>query len=102
MWTSGNNEQRYHDIAMIKRLLLYLLRSIRMQLNITMMVKIKSEVGLKRALRLIPLLMEKLGASAGEKKNVDYAEMYPFKTDDELLEAGLIKMQATAKTGFNF
>ncbi len=67
-----------------------------------MMVKIKSEVGLKRALRLIPLLMEKLGASAGEKKNVDYAEMYPFKTDDELLEAGLIKMQATAKTGFNF
>ena len=44
MWTSGNNEQRYHDIAMIKRLLLYLLRSIRMQLNITMMVKIKNKV----------------------------------------------------------
>ncbi|MDE7373015.1 MAG: hypothetical protein K2N18_03020, partial [Clostridia bacterium] len=59
-------------------------------------------VGLKRALRLIPLLMERLGAVEGEKKNVDYVAMYPFKTDDERLEEGLIKMQMTAKTGFNF
>ena len=56
-----------------------------------MMVKIKSEIGLKRALRLIPLLMEKIGAVAGEKKTVDYVAMYPYKTDEELIEKGLIK-----------
>ena len=67
-----------------------------------MMVKIKSEVGLKRALRLIPLLMEKIGAVAGEKKNVDYVAMYPFKTDEELIEEGQIKLLATAKTEFRF
>ena len=67
-----------------------------------MMVKIKSEVGLKRALRLIPLLMERIGAVEGEKKNVDYVAMYPFKTDDELLSEGLIKLVAPAKTGMAF
>ena len=67
-----------------------------------MMVKIKSEVALKRALRLIPLLMERLGAVAGEKKNVDYAAMYPFKKDEELVSDGLIKVVAGAKAEFNF
>ena len=67
-----------------------------------MMVKIKSEVGLKRALRLIPLLMEKLGAVEGDKKSVDYVQMYPFKTDEELIEEGLIKLTTVAKTGFSF
>ena len=67
-----------------------------------MMVKIKSEVGLKRALRLIPLLMERLGAVEGEKKNVDYVALYPFKTDDELLSEGLIKLVTPSKTGMSF
>ncbi|MCX4385260.1 MAG: hypothetical protein OSJ39_05625, partial [Clostridia bacterium] len=67
-----------------------------------MMVKIKSEVGLKRALRLIPLLMERIGAVEGEKKNVDYVALYPFKTDDELLSEGLIKLVTPSKTGMSF
>ena len=56
-----------------------------------MMVKIKSPLGVKKAIRLIDIM---LAARDGIKHNVpsrDYAMMYPFETIEELIEDGLVK-----------
>lgn len=56
-----------------------------------MMVKIKSPLGVKKAIRLID---EMLARRDGEKRNVperDYAAMYPYETMEELIEDGLVK-----------
>lgn len=56
-----------------------------------MMVKIKSPLGVKKAIRLIDEMMLTRG---GERRNVaerDYAAMYPYETMDELIEDGLVK-----------
>lgn len=56
-----------------------------------MMVKIKSPLGVKKAIRLID---EMLLRRNGEKRNVaerDYAAMYPYETIEELIEDGLVK-----------
>lgn len=56
-----------------------------------MMVKIKSPLGVKKAVRLIDEMMLTRG---GERRNVaerDYAAMYPYETMDELIEDGLVK-----------
>ncbi|MGN0804977.1 MAG: hypothetical protein ACI4MS_06310 [Candidatus Coproplasma sp.] len=56
-----------------------------------MMVKIKSPLGVKKAIRLIDEMMEMRN---GEKRHVaerDYAAMYPYETMDELIEDGLVK-----------
>lgn len=56
-----------------------------------MMVKIKSPLGVKKAVRLIDEMLSKRG---GVKKNVqsrDYAAMYPYETIEELIEDGLVK-----------
>ncbi len=56
-----------------------------------MMVKIKSPLGVKKAIRLIDDMLEKRN---GEKRYVaerDYAAMYPFETIEELIEDGLVK-----------
>jgi len=56
-----------------------------------MMVKIKSPLGVKKAIRLID---EMLRRRDGVKRTVaerDYAAMYPYETMDELIEDGLVK-----------
>ena len=67
------------------------------------MVKIKSDGGLKKALRLVVALAEKLGAEKdGAFSAVDYAAMYPQATDEEMLEEGLIKATKEKKVALNF
>lgn len=56
-----------------------------------MMIKVKSPLGVKKAVRLID---EMLAARNGEKRNMpqrDYAAMYPYETIEELIEDGLVK-----------
>lgn len=56
-----------------------------------MMVKIKSPLGVKKAIRLID---EMLRRRNGEKRTIaerDYAAMYPYETIEELIEDGLVK-----------
>ena len=56
-----------------------------------MMVKIKSPLGVKKAIRLIDDMLAKRN---GEKHHVaerDYAAMYPYETIEELIEDGLVK-----------
>lgn len=56
-----------------------------------MMVKVKSPLGVKKAIRLIDIMLAKRD---GIKHNVptrDYAMMYPFETIEELIEDGLVK-----------
>ncbi len=55
------------------------------------MIKIKSPRGVKKAVRLVDLMLEKRD---GIKRNVperDYAAMYPYETMEELIEDGLVK-----------
>ncbi len=68
-----------------------------------MMVKIKSNVGLKRAIRLIETVMEREEATLKQDvKPVDYTKMYQYKSDKKLLEEGLIKTAVVEKTDLNF
>ena len=56
-----------------------------------MMVKIKSPLGVKKAIRLIDDMLAKRN---GEKRNIqerDYAAMYPYESMEELIEDGLVK-----------
>ncbi len=56
-----------------------------------MMVKIKSPLGVKKAIRLIDEMLE---ARDGIKRDLlerDYAAMYPYETIEELIEEGLVK-----------
>ena len=56
-----------------------------------MMVKIKSPLGVKKAIRLIDDMLAKRD---GEKRPIqerDYAAMYPYETIEELIEDGLVK-----------
>ncbi|MDE7159039.1 MAG: hypothetical protein K2N74_05635, partial [Clostridiales bacterium] len=75
----------------------------RMYEKTPMMVKIKSGVALKRALKLIELLMETQGAAlSGDYEPVDYIDLYPDASDDELIEQGLIKTALVPKTDMDF
>ncbi|HBN12124.1 MAG TPA: hypothetical protein DD415_00750, partial [Clostridiales bacterium] len=56
-----------------------------------MMIKVKSNLGVRKAIRLID---EMLAKRNGEKKEIperDYAAMYPYETIEELIEEGLVK-----------
>lgn len=56
-----------------------------------MMVKIKSPLGVKKAIRLIDELLLKRN---GERRTIperDYAAMYPYETIEQLIEDGLVK-----------
>ncbi len=56
-----------------------------------MMIKVKSPLGVKKAVRLIDEMLE---ARDGVKRNVperDYAAMYPYESIEELIEDGLVK-----------
>ncbi len=67
------------------------------------MVKIKSDGGLKKALRLVAALAEKLGAEKDAAfEAVDYVAMYPVATDEEMLEEGLIKATKEKKVELDF
>ena len=67
-----------------------------------MMVKIKSNVALKRAIRLVALLMEKNGAVGEEKPPIDYAAQYAYRSEEELLAEGLIKTAIVEKSDLDF
>lgn len=56
-----------------------------------MMVKIKSGLGVRKAIRLIDEMLEKREGVKREIPERDYAAMYPYETIDELIEDGLIK-----------
>ena len=67
------------------------------------MVKIKSDGGLKKALRLVAALAEKLGTEKEATfETVDYVAMYPMATDEEMLEEGLIKATKEKKVALDF
>ena len=67
------------------------------------MVKVKSDGGLKKALRLVLSLAEKLGTEKEEVfEAVDYVAMYPNATDEEMLAEGLIKATKEKKVDLDF
>ncbi len=67
-----------------------------------MMVKIKSGVALKRALRLVELVMEHFGAVYEEREPVDYTAQYAFRSEEALLKEGLIKTALVEKSDLDF
>lgn len=66
------------------------------------MVKIKSDAAAKKALRLVGLLTEKLGA---EKKDgfeaVDYVDEFAYKSTKQLFDQGFIKASKEKKVDFS-
>ena len=67
------------------------------------MVKVKSDAALKKALRLVAILAEKLGAEKDEKfEAVDYIAEYAYESTKSLFEAGYIKATKEKKVDFNF
>jgi len=60
--------------------------------EVPMMVRVRSKLGLKRALTLIEILMEKEGIQLDKKyQEVDYSNI-PYEEDAPLIERGLIKI----------
>ena len=56
-----------------------------------MMLKIKSPLGVKKAVRLIDEMLEKRGCTKQAVQNRDYSAMYPYESTEQLIEEGLIK-----------
>ena len=56
-----------------------------------MMLKIKSPLGVKKAVRLIDEMLEKRGGVKQAVQNRDYAAMYPYESTEQLIEEGLVK-----------
>ena len=56
-----------------------------------MMVKIKSPLGVKKAIRLIDEMLARRDGVKREIAERDYAAMYPYETMEELIEDGLVK-----------
>ena len=67
-----------------------------------MMVKVKSATALKRALQLVAILMERLGTVSVERAPVDYAEEFAFRSQEELIQEGLIKTSLVEKSDLDF
>ena len=67
-----------------------------------MMVKVKSGVALKRAIRLIEMLMENLGAVKEDRDPVDYSQEFSFRSEEQLLAEGLIKTAIVEKSDLDF
>ncbi len=67
------------------------------------MIKVKSETGAKRAVRLINILAEKLQAQKNEKyMEEDYQEQFSYASTKELIDEGLIKVTKEKKVSLNF
>ena len=46
--------------------------------------------------------MERLGSVKGEIEEVDYAAQYAFRSEEELIEEGLIKLAIVEKSDLDF
>ncbi|HIU58482.1 MAG TPA: hypothetical protein IAC57_00125 [Candidatus Scatosoma pullistercoris] len=67
------------------------------------MVKVKSDAGLKKALRLVGFLAEKLGTEKRDNfETVDYVEEFRHESTKQLLEEGLIKVTKEKKVVLDF
>lgn len=67
------------------------------------LVKVKSEVGAKKAIRLVKYLAAKLKAAEDPTfEPVDYVAEYEYETDEELIKKGLIKVTQGKKISLNF
>jgi hypothetical protein len=67
------------------------------------LVKVKSEVGAKKAIRLVKYLAAKLEAVEDPTfVPVDYVAEYAYETDEELIKKGLIKVTQGKKISLNF
>lgn len=67
------------------------------------LVKVKSEVGVKKAIRLVKYLAAKLGAVEDATFTpVDYVAEYAYETDEELIKKGLIKVTQGKKISLKF
>ncbi|MCD8205927.1 MAG: hypothetical protein LUD29_04880 [Clostridia bacterium] len=65
--------------------------------NTPMMVKVKSPLGAKKAIRLIDNLLARRGGIKQNVRERDYVAMYPYETTEELIEEELIR--TTGKDG---
>ncbi len=71
--------------------------------NTPFMVKVKSDAASKKALRLVGILAEKLGAVEDEAfQEVDYVAEYAYESTKRLFEEGDIKATKEKKVDFNF
>ncbi len=67
------------------------------------MIKVKSDAGAKKALRLVAILTEKLGAEAKANfEAVDYVAEFAYASTKRLFEEGYIKATKEKKVDFNF
>ncbi len=67
------------------------------------MVKVKSDLGTKKAVRLIEALAQKLGTEKADGfAPVDFVAEYGYETDEELEAAGHIKRTQEKKVAFDF
>ena len=67
------------------------------------MVKIKSDAAVKKALRLVGVLADKLGADKADNfKAVDYVEEFAYQSTKQLYEEGYIKATKEKKVNFDF
>ena len=56
------------------------------------MVKVKSDAGAKKAVRLVAILAEKLGTEKEENyQDVNYVEEFAYQSTKQLYEEGFIK-----------
>ena len=67
-----------------------------------MMIKIKSVVALKRAMRLVELLMERNQAIKEEKPHVDYTLQFAYRNEQQLIAEGLVKTAIVEKSDLDF
>ncbi|MBE7085557.1 MAG: hypothetical protein E7366_00180 [Clostridiales bacterium] len=67
------------------------------------MIKVKSEAGAKKALRLVGYLAEKIGAEKKKEiETVDYVQEFAYESTKQLLDEGYIKATKEKKTKWNF
>ena len=67
------------------------------------LVKIRSEMALKKALRLVDAVAAKVGAlKKANFEPTDYKDVFAYETDEELLEKGLVKSTKEKKVVWNF
>lgn len=71
--------------------------------NTPFMVKVKSDMGAKKAVRLVHILAEKKAAQAKEGyEPVDYVEVFAHESTKNLLDQGLIKITREKKVVLDF
>ena len=67
------------------------------------LVKIRSEMAVKKALRLVEAVATKVGAvKKANFEPTDYKEVFAYETDEALLEKGLVKATKEKKVVWNF